>query len=147
MGAYLYRRVFKMQPTMCNKKSFTLTELIVVVLIIGIMAGFAIPNYGRAVERAHRRDAETNLLAIHAANRIYFSEHDNYWPDGGAGALADINQNLRLSIIPNGMTYNCTNVTANDYTCTATRNPPATSFTITITQAQPPNPTCSGTCP
>ena len=138
---------------MRNEKSFTLTELIVVVIIIGIIASFAIPNYGRTIERAHWRDAETNLLAIHAADRIYFSENGQYWPHGLPGALADINHDLRLSIIPNGMTYSCTNVTPTDYTCTATRNPPAASFTITVTQAPinltppNPNPDCTGACP
>ena len=124
-------------------------ELMTVVVIISVIAAFAIPNYQRTVERAHRKDAETNLLAIYSANKIYFAEKSVYWPDPvGSGGLAEINTNLKLAIIPNGMTYTCYNSTPNDFKCTATRNG-STPYTITITEASPPALSCSpsSSCP
>lgn len=115
----------------------------VIVVIVGIMAGFAIPNYARSMERSHRRDAENNLLVIHAAQQLYAARNDGlYW---GNGDLAAINSNLDLNILSNGMTYACAGGGAT-YTCTAARNG-GWVFTITITEAVPANAACGGNCP
>lgn len=138
-----------------NNKAFTLTELMIVVIIIGVMASFAIPNYSKSVERAHRKDAETQLSTIWSADQIYRSQNGQYWPSGGSNDITAINNTLGLGIIPNGMTYNCTGGPPTvpnpfgTFTCTAVRQPPAASFTITVTQAQidSSNPSCGGGCP
>ena len=132
--------------------SFTLTELMIVVIIVGIMAAFAVANYTRSIERSHRRDAETQLTNIWSAEQIYRAQYGQYWPsDEGSHLISEINSTLGLGIIPNGMTYSCTGVlTSNTFTCTAVRQPPAASFTIRVAQAQidGTNPSCSsGSCP
>ena len=50
----------------CNR-GFTLIELLVVVLIIGILASIALPQYQRAVEESRITEAVTNLKAIRRA--------------------------------------------------------------------------------
>ncbi len=130
-----------------NKKAFTLTELITVVIVIGIMAAFAIPNYSASVEKAHRRDATNNLIAIHGANQIYQAEKGAYWPSSGTQDLTAINTNLRLSIIPNGMEYTCEG-NGTTYTCTSCRpNCSAVEYKVSVTQApiSSSNPSVSGT--
>lgn len=88
---------------------FTLMELMVVVMIIGVIAAFAIPNYSKSIQKAHERDMLIQLTSIHAANLLYRSYDGNYWDTGGAAQnLAAINSTLSINIIANGATYNYT---------------------------------------
>ncbi len=47
-----------------KKKGFTLIEVLVVVLIVGILTSIALPNYRRSVERARVAEVHTLLRAI-----------------------------------------------------------------------------------
>ena len=128
-------------------------EIITVVVIIGIMATFAIPNYTISIERAHRKDATQNLIAVHTANEIYQANEGSYWPtSGGWNDLAAINTNLRLSIIDNGSEYRCRK-TGPNYNCQACR-PQCTGHRFTVAVNQNPisstNPSCTNgaaSCP
>lgn len=53
------------------KKSFTLIELIIVILIVGILASFAIPQYLKAVERTKAGKAKNALGLISQAEKLY----------------------------------------------------------------------------
>ena len=69
-----------------NKKGFTLIELLVVVLIIGILAAVALPQYFKAVEKSRSTEALSVLGSIAAAEERYrLSTSDNtYIKDYGA---------------------------------------------------------------
>jgi len=142
-----------------TKSGFTLLELIVTLIVMGVVASIALPNYALTVEKSHRRDAETQLLLIHSAQQMYASRNNgNYWgPAVGATAelkLANINQNLGLNILTNGKNYDCilTGGGASQFACTATRVG-GSGFTVTITQADTDsagvNPSCApaASCP
>ncbi|MGL4853635.1 MAG: prepilin-type N-terminal cleavage/methylation domain-containing protein [Lentisphaeria bacterium] len=46
------------------KKSFTLTELLVVVAIIGIIAAIAVPNYRKQLQRGYNEAKKTNVALV-----------------------------------------------------------------------------------
>ena len=58
------------------KKGFTLIELLVVVLIIGILAGIALPQYRSAVRKARVAEAQIVMRALVDATDRYFLEHN-----------------------------------------------------------------------
>ena len=53
--------------TMTKNKGFTLIELMIVVVILGVIAAIALPAYQGYAERARRADAKTSLLGLQMA--------------------------------------------------------------------------------
>ena len=61
-----------------NKKGFTLIELLVVVLIIGILAAIAVPQYQKAVLKTRFATMKDIVRSVIAAEERYFLANGDY---------------------------------------------------------------------
>jgi type IV pilus assembly protein PilE len=57
---------------------FTLIELMIVIVIVGILASIAYPSYTAYVERSRRSDGQSALLDLSNRMDRYFSENKSY---------------------------------------------------------------------
>ena len=59
-------------------RGFTLTELMVVVAIVGILAAVAYPAYTEHVVKTRRTDAQASLMDLAARMERHFAENNTY---------------------------------------------------------------------
>ncbi len=88
-----------------TKKGFTLIELIIVVVIIGILAMVAIPRYFINIKKARKGQAVVNMKSIRDAMASYYAIN-NVMPtvSGTIIVTVDGEQYLNLSV-PTNYTY------------------------------------------
>jgi type IV pilus assembly protein PilE len=71
-------------------KAYTLTEILVVLVIIGILVLLALPNLLPLITRAKSLEAKTQLAHVQTLEQNYFYEHSKYSRDlGELGFLQD----------------------------------------------------------
>jgi type IV pilus assembly protein PilE len=57
---------------------FTLIELMITIVIIGVLAAIAYPSYLKQVKKSRRSDGESALMSVMQSEERYFSDHLTY---------------------------------------------------------------------
>ena len=114
---------------------FTLLEMLIVVIILGILAGIALPRYIRSLEKSRDSEAYVHLGLIRTAEIEYYADFNTF--TNNLDTLSIDNPNL-LPPPPIGtrlFTYSVTPAPpTNNFTATATRVAGTSTHMITIDQ-------------
>jgi len=70
-----------------NQKGYTIMELMIVIVIIGILIAIAIPVYNNFRATAQKRACQSNMRTILSADGLYYAENN-----GHATAVGDLTQ-------------------------------------------------------
>jgi prepilin-type N-terminal cleavage/methylation domain-containing protein len=122
-----------------NRKGFTLIELMIVVVIIGILAALAIPRFMKSTTKAKQSECKQLLKQIYTMQHTYRQAANTYGDNGvtvaagAGGTFPEIGVDVQVSAI---YTYAIV-AGLNTFTATATADldDDATIDTWTITEA------------
>lgn len=94
------------------ERGFTLTEMLITVAIIAIIASVALPSYMKQARRANRTDATVTLLQIANAQEKYYLQNRTYAPDLATLGITTTEHDFYKLTLPTA--------TANTFKATAT---------------------------
>jgi len=125
-----------------------MVEIVIVIVMLGMMAAWAVPKYGRTLNRARARNAMQNLSVIHAANMLYKmrtggTNTDNCSNDSlctNIGEINTLNGANSLNIVSSGVTYGCAD---GGTACTGTFGVVTVTVNLNNPVADGTNPTCA----
>lgn len=69
-----------------SDKGFTIVELLIVIVVIGLLAGLVLNTFQGAQARARNTERQTDLNALHTHLEVYFNDNGHY-PSGGSATI------------------------------------------------------------
>jgi len=64
-----------------GRSAFTLVEILIVVIILGILASIVVPQFSNATAESRENSLRMNLFRVRTQLQIYNSQHNGQWPD------------------------------------------------------------------
>lgn len=101
---------------------FSLIELLVVVAIIGVLAGIAIPRFMVATAKSKQAEAKGILKQIYVGQRIYHQQNDSYAANGQSASASGSFVALDVEIIGSARYTYVITADSTSFTAMATAN-------------------------
>ena len=118
-----------------TRKGFTLVELAVVIVIIGVLAAFGVPRFLKSVERTKASEAFAYLSAVRSAQERYIAKEGTY--SASVDTLDIVQAAPKNFAVSSITTTNPATGGAPTWTLTLTRNSATSSYgmyTVIFTQ-------------
>lgn len=111
---------------MTKKRSVTLLELIIAIVIIGILVVLAVPLFPKALEFTRSKQAVAALRQIYTAQRIYKIKEGFFYPYCSDGPVSEADPDILEQIFKTPLdrenwSYSIETTSLDDFTATATR--------------------------
>ena len=87
--------------SLSHRRGFTLVEILIVVVILGVLAALVIPSFASAVVGSEQQAFVSSLRAIESASNGHFAKHGVYPSDSSSG---EIPEGLEEFLDPNDFT-------------------------------------------
>ena len=80
-----------------NKKGFTLIEILIVIIVLGILAMIIVPQITVSTDDAKISTVQSDLSAIRSAIEIYYAQHGNKYPGQTEGTNGSPNTDAAVA--------------------------------------------------
>jgi type IV pilus assembly protein PilE len=109
---------------MCRmlKRGFSLIELLIVVAVIGVLAGIAIPRFMMTTAKSKQAEAKGILKQIYIGQRIYHQQYNTYTANGQSASAGGSFIALDVEVMVSARYTYVIVADSTSFTATATAN-------------------------